>query len=50
MKQRQMKKFPNGCIISLEPDEWLNERAEQANINFSGVLQVALKELLHIQE
>jgi len=29
---------------------WLNERAEQANINFSGVLQSALKELLHIQE
>lgn len=29
---------------------WLNERAEQANINFSGVLQSALKELLHVQE
>jgi predicted RNase H-like HicB family nuclease len=29
---------------------WLNERAEQANINFSGVLQSALKELLHIKE
>ena len=29
---------------------WLNERAEQANVNFSGVLQSALKEMLHIQK
>ena len=29
---------------------WLNERAEHANINFSGVLQEALKERLQIQE
>ena len=29
---------------------WLNERAERANINFSGVLQEALKARLHIQE
>ena len=29
---------------------WLNERAERANINFSGILQEALKENLHIQE
>lgn len=29
---------------------WLNERAEQANVNFSGVLQSALKELLKVQE
>jgi len=29
---------------------WLNERAEQANINFSGVLQSALKEILHAQD
>ena len=29
---------------------WLNERAERENINFSGVLQAALKERLHIQE
>lgn len=29
---------------------WLNERAEQANVNFSGVLQDALKTHLHIQE
>ena len=29
---------------------WLNERAERANINFSGILQKALKEHLHIQE
>jgi len=28
---------------------WLNERAERANINFSGILQEALKEHLHIQ-
>ncbi|GHV12648.1 HicB family protein [Clostridia bacterium] len=29
---------------------WLNERAERANVNFSGVLQEALKAHLHIQE
>ena len=29
---------------------WLNERAERENINFSGLLQAALKEHLHIQE
>ncbi len=29
---------------------WLNERAERANINFSGILQDALKSYLHIQE
>ena len=29
---------------------WLNERAERANINFSGILQQALKEHLRIQE
>jgi len=29
---------------------WLNERAERANINFSGILQEALKAYLHIQE
>jgi len=29
---------------------WLNERAEQANVNFSGVLQSALKEILQVQE
>ena len=29
---------------------WLNERAERANINFSGILQDALKVHLHIQE
>jgi len=29
---------------------WLNERAERENINFSGVLQEALKARLHIQE
>ena len=29
---------------------WLNERAERANINFSGILQAALKTHLHIQE
>lgn len=28
---------------------WLNEKAEKANINFSAVLQNALKEQLHIQ-
>ena len=27
---------------------WLNEKAEQANINFSAVLQEALKEKLHL--
>ena len=29
---------------------WLNERAEQSNINFSRVLQKALKDLLNVQE
>jgi hypothetical protein len=29
---------------------WLNERAERANVNFSGILQEALKAYLHIQE
>ncbi len=29
---------------------WLNERAERANINFSGVLQEALKTQLHIAD
>lgn len=29
---------------------WLNERAERENINFSGILQEALKLQLHIQE
>jgi len=29
---------------------WLNERAERANINFSGILQEALKAHLHIQD
>lgn len=29
---------------------WLNERAEEAHINFSGVLQSALKEQLHIDQ
>jgi len=29
---------------------WLNERAEQANVNFSNVLQNALKELLQLQK
>jgi len=29
---------------------WLNERAEQAHVNFSGVLQSALKEILSVRE
>ena len=29
---------------------WLNERAERENVNFSGVLQSALKDLLHVHE
>jgi len=29
---------------------WLNERAERENINFSGILQEALKSHLHIHE
>lgn len=29
---------------------WLNEEAEQAHVNFSSILQSALKEHLHIQE
>ena len=29
---------------------WLNEQAERANVNFSGILQEALKAHLHIQQ
>ena len=29
---------------------WLNEQAEKANVNFSGVLQEALKQKLNIQQ
>ena len=29
---------------------WLNERAEQANVNFSSILQEALKSYLHINQ
>jgi len=29
---------------------WLNEQAERANVNFSGILQEALKAHLHISE
>jgi len=29
---------------------WLNERAEMANVNFSGVLQDALKTLLQVRD
>ena len=29
---------------------WLNERAKHANINFSGILQEALKTRMHIQD
>jgi predicted RNase H-like HicB family nuclease len=29
---------------------WLNEQAERSNVNFSGILQQALKEHLHIAE
>ena len=36
--------------ITLTIPMWLNERAEQANVNFSGVLQSALKDLLHVTE
>jgi post-segregation antitoxin (ccd killing protein) len=29
---------------------WLDEEAKKANVNFSGILQDALKSHLHIQE
>jgi predicted RNase H-like HicB family nuclease len=35
---------------TLSIPQWLNERAEHENINFSGVLQEALKMHLRIQE
>ena len=41
LDNRSVKK---NCTIP----SWLNEKAEQANINFSAVLQSALKEQLHI--
>ena len=34
---------------TLSIPEWLNELATEANINFSQVLQNALKEQLHVQ-
>ncbi|MBQ7784126.1 MAG: type II toxin-antitoxin system HicB family antitoxin [Oscillospiraceae bacterium] len=42
LDNRSVKK---NCTIP----SWLNERAEQANINFSAVLQEALKQRLQIQ-
>ena len=41
LDNRSVKK---NCTIP----SWLNEMAEQANINFSAVLQTALKEQLHL--
>lgn len=41
LDNRSVKK---NCTIP----SWLNEKAEQANINFSAVLQQALKECLNI--
>ena len=35
---------------TLNIPSWLNEQAERANVNFSGILQEALKAHLHITE
>ncbi len=35
---------------TLSIPSWLNHKAEAANVNFSGILQTALKEHLHIQD
>ncbi|MDO4541486.1 MAG: type II toxin-antitoxin system HicB family antitoxin [Bacillota bacterium] len=43
-RKNDMKAVRKNCTIP----SWLNERAEAAGINFSGVLQEALKRQLHI--
>lgn len=43
------KHFEKSVKKTLTIPSWLNERAEQANINFSAVLQEALKQRLQIQ-
>ena len=43
------KHFEKSVKKTLTIPAWLNERAEQANINFSAVLQEALKQRLQIQ-
>lgn len=44
-RKNDMRAVKKNCTIP----SWLNFAAEKANINFSSVLQEALKERLHIQ-
>lgn len=44
-RKNDMRTVKKNCTIP----SWLNFAAEKANINFSSVLQEALKERLHIQ-
>ena len=44
-RKNDMRAVKKNCTIP----SWLNFAAEKANINFSAVLQEALKERLHIQ-
>ena len=44
------KHFERSVKKTLTIPAWLNERAEQANINFSAVLQEALKQRLQINQ
>ena len=43
------KHFEKSVKKTLTIPSWLNERAEQANINFSAVLQEALKQQLQLR-
>ena len=45
-RKNDMRTVKKNCTIP----SWLNYEAEKAGINFSGVLQAALKEKLHIAE
>lgn len=45
-RKNDMRAVKKNCTIP----SWLNFAAEKANINFSSVLQEALKERLHIQQ
>lgn len=44
-KKNDMRAVKKNCTIP----SWLNFKAEQAGVNFSAVLQAALKRELHIQ-
>ena len=45
-RKNEMRVVKKNCTIP----SWLNYEAEKANMNFSFVLQTALKEQLHLQD